>query len=570
MQDLASEDPLGSDPVVAAAIEATEAEHLTYRQLFTALAPTDELDRLLTHPGGLGCRVSASGPNPSYSVDRDDWVYEPRFWITGTGPVPELEPLAVAWTAGRHTALGPDQGFLMTYGLIPRLAGKVVHWDDVEEPRPDVVVVRPVSTHDVLTHTGASVAVAQDWLQDYATIRRMALVQVYYAQRRGHPTSELDAILGDKDIREFELPGRLIDVRRHDGQILAQIWGVRPLLTPGPAPISAGRWDYGQLEWPGRTDPVTHDQAMHLRLWDVVYVRDSVLGLYEGQPGFSIHPESAAVSYGYQWNVTRTKRVGRDLIELELKKLYEGSRPNTVRHWHHHSVPPPSPAVRAVTQNVGTRAKRITYALASLGEAVATVASRFTSTPLSAPDIVGLDRGELDHRGWWTAEHVEPITRHIPNELTQDEFLGRCSTLYQLVGEGLSQRRLRSLLEGLGVDSDSIADLGSIKLLSCLTGLAERSAHTGLALNSQPLHDSVTQPVSSSALDRLIALNELRQLSDHRTGSDAETKLTDALSAFGLDPASFAGGWGLALDAVYDGVAETLEEAAETLMQAAP
>ncbi|MCH7870275.1 MAG: SDR family NAD(P)-dependent oxidoreductase [Planctomycetes bacterium] len=204
-----------------------------------------------------------------------------------------------------------------------------------------------------------------------ATMRKMALVQVYYVQRRGNPSSELDSILRENNIREFEVPGRRIDVRKvDDGQILAQVWGVRKLLVPGPAPISAGRWDYGQLEWPGHPDPVTYDQAMHLRPWDVVYVRDNVLARYEGQSGYTVYPDSGAVSFGKQWGVSFAKRVGRDLIELELKKLYEGSRPNTVRHWHHHLVPPPSDAVRAVTQNVGMRAERITYALVTLGEAL--------------------------------------------------------------------------------------------------------------------------------------------------------------------------------------------------------
>ena len=46
LQDLASEDPLGSEPVVVAAIEATGAEHQRYRQLFTALAPVDTESRL--------------------------------------------------------------------------------------------------------------------------------------------------------------------------------------------------------------------------------------------------------------------------------------------------------------------------------------------------------------------------------------------------------------------------------------------------------------------------------------------------------------------------------------------
>jgi len=318
MQDLASEDPLGSDPVVVAAIEDTAAAHERYRQLFTALVPPEALDEVLAAPGGIGFEVSSSGPHPADDAGGD---YEPRFWIFGRGIVPRLEPLVVYWRSGNHFVLWPDQGFLMTYGLIPRLTDKIAHWDDLEAPRPDVVLATPVSIYDFPAYTGSSVKIARDFLQDYATIREMALVQVYHVQRRGDPTSELDSILRDKKIRDFKVPGRLIDVRKvQDGQILVQVWGVRPLLTPGTAPISAGRWDYGTLQWPGLSQPIGHDDAMKSGRLDVVYVRDSVLGVYEGHAEYTIHPDSGAVSYGGQWSVSWTRRVGRDLIEIATEE----------------------------------------------------------------------------------------------------------------------------------------------------------------------------------------------------------------------------------------------------------
>ena len=110
----------------------------------------------------------------------------------------------------------------------------------------------------------------------------------------------------------------------------------------------------------------------------------------------------------------------------------------------------------------------------SLGEAVATIASQLTLTPLSARDIVGLDRGELEYHGWWTADHVEPITRHIPLELTVDDFLARCSDLYQLVGEGLSEASLRRLLTALGMPAQDLTDFRSLRLLAHLIQLARR------------------------------------------------------------------------------------------------
>lgn len=575
LKDLGTEDPLASDPVVVAAIEETDDLLKHYRQLFTALVPVEQLNGILQSPGGIGFDVRTSGPHPVDSSGT--WGYVPRFWIGASEAIPDgLEPLVVSWHSGNEFVLWPDPGFLMTYGLVPRLVttgtAPILYWDDPEGPRTNVVLVRPVSSYDFPAYTGASVAIASDVLQDYSTIRRRALVQVYYLQGAGFPDDETRRLLGDQQIAQFRVKGRLLDLRllldKDDQRVLAQVWGVRPLLKPDGAPISTGRWDYGTLEWPGFEQPVTDDQASELRQ-DVAYVRDSVLAAYEGRPEFSIHPESGAVSHGNQWSVSWTERVGRDLIELQLKKLYEGTGPNTVRYWHDHSVPPPSAAVRAVTQNVGTRAKRITYALVALGEGLAVVASHLPSSRPATVDFVHLDRGQLDYEGWWTAKEVEPIARHIPLALNEDAFLDRCSTLHQLVGEGLSEGALRGLLQSLGIPPEDIEGFGSLKLLEHSIRLAELAKRTGLPPNNENLLNRLEDETEVTHIEKLFALYELRKLADHRADTSRAGKLRDALTQFGLDPAAYAGGWGAALDAIYDGVAETLEEATATLTQAA-
>lgn len=573
LQDLASEDPLASDPVVVAAIEETTAAGERYRWLFTALVPLEKHRAVLESPGGIGYGVSTSGPHPLDS--RGAWDYSPRFWIEAGEAVPNgLEPLVVSWRSGNHFVLWPDQGFLMTYGLIPRLADKVMHWDDVEAPRRDVVLATPVSTYDFPGVTRASVLIARDFLQDYATIRNSALVQVYYIHRAGPLTDELRGLFDAKQIVEFRLKGRLLDLRlfidEDDQRVLAQVWGVRPLLTPGAAPISADRWDYGTLEWPAFSGPISHDEALKLRPWHLVYVRDTVLGIYEGCPEYSIHPESGAVSYGNQWSVSWTRRVGRDLIAVELKKLYEGNRPETVRHWHNHAVKPPAEPASREQANVGTRARRIVYGMTSLGEALAAIASQVSTVSVSGMDFVRLDRNGLDYRGWWTNKPAEPITRHIPLELTRDDFLARCSTLYQLIGEGLSEANLRALLEALKVPPEHTVGFRSFKLLHYLIRLADLATRTGLPISSgTELQNRLKEEAAASPLARLFALNELRQLADHRTETSWQQRFEKALETFGLNPAAYAAGWGLALDAVYDGIAETLEMVATPLMQAA-
>ena len=60
-----------------------------------------------------------------------------------------LEPLVVSWKMANHFVLWPDQGFLMTYGLVPRLVQTEsgipeLRWDDLSAPCRDIVVSQQV------------------------------------------------------------------------------------------------------------------------------------------------------------------------------------------------------------------------------------------------------------------------------------------------------------------------------------------------------------------------------------------------------------------------------------------
>lgn len=577
MADLSAENPLASDRVVVAEIQEA-VDYQRYRQTFTALVPVEHITEVLERPGGIGHEVSASGPHP---LDwRGEWHYAPRFWVDATESLPDgLEPLVVSWGAANQLVLWPDQGFLMTYGLIPRLVstdiGLTMHWDDPAGPRTDVVVAQVLSSHNFGTHTAAYVAIDRSFLQDYATIRDKALVQVYYLGRTGPLTEEVRGALGSEKAVEFRLKGRLLDLQVLPGEreqpVLAQVWGVRILLRPASAPISGARGEYGNLTWPGISEPVTSDSARQLAPYHIAYVRDTVLDVYEGRPEFTIYPESGSVSLGNQWSVSHTRRIGRDLIAVDLKKLYEGNRPETVHHWHEHVVDrSPDGATMGESPNVATRARRLVYGLAHLGAELAAVASTLFEQPVSASDFVGLDSRDLDYRGWWTAGHAEPITHHIPLELGKERFLARCDDLYKFVVEGLAERQLRRLLFALDFPATDLKDFRSLKLLDHLLRLAELANHTGLRLTEDraELRARLSDQPGDSPIARLFALASLRQLSDHRSRASQPRKFDQALEAFGLDGAAYVGGWSTALDAVYDGLGETLDTAAALLFQA--
>ena len=219
-------------------------------------------------------------------------------------------------------------------------------------------------------------------------------------------------------------------------------------------------------------------------------------------------------------------------------------------------------------QTLAARARRIVYALVrDRGEALAVLASPILNQPLKGADFVGLDRTRLDYAGWWTAEHVEPVTRHIPLTLSQDDFLRRCQKLHQLVVESLKEGIIRKTLVALCIPPNDIGEYRSLKLLDLLIRLAEEADQAGLQLSSDGLElYGRLHPASnpSSPLKLLFKLNDLRQMDTHQTSSD-NGRFSSALRAFSLNPTSFAAGWGTALDVIYDRISETLESVTATI-----
>jgi hypothetical protein len=63
----------------------------------------------------------------------------------------------------------------------------------------------------------------------------------------------------------------------------------------------------------------------------------------------------------------------------------------------------------------------------------------------------------------------------------------------------------------------------------------------------------------------LFALNVLRQADAHTSSSIDPKNQAAQLAVFGIDPDKYKGGWGLALDLVYDTTTESLRRATELL-----
>lgn len=193
---------------------------------FTALVPLADLPAVKATPRSLDHEVSASGPHP---WDGAAPTYNPSFWVSGRGlPKEQYEPLILSWTSNDQTVLVPDPRFLMTYGLVPRTLskGKVV-FDDPKTPIFDVVDIDPPSKWDFPNRTTSIARISRDHLQDYLTLRGMALFEIFYAIATGEPDQEsLDQLAGQENV-DFEFDDRTLNLihtmRRGEHSITAQV-----------------------------------------------------------------------------------------------------------------------------------------------------------------------------------------------------------------------------------------------------------------------------------------------------------------------------------------------------------
>jgi hypothetical protein len=341
----------------------------------------------------------------------------------------------------------------------------------------------------------------------------------------------------------------------------ARVWGSSLILKPKGRPISDALDP--ALEWPDHPGPMTLQRAS--KDWLYGYVSDDVLKEYEARPEYSLYPESGGVSYGSWWGTSRTDRIGREHIRVELKKLYEGCPPAVISHWHRHAVPKSvaqNDWDKNGNQNVARRAKAIAFGYLRLTEAICQLSDRL-GAGFNQEEIGLLATHDVKYLGWWTPEVFSAMAAVIRLNATQDEFLARSVILFKVL-EQLKPGPLRNLVLKLGVPRDQVKDFGALKLMGTLLQLCVLAREQG--------YDIVTDAAAIAAvwdtkkllpeMNRIFALNRLRVLAAHVPGAEKDKKLADGVLVFGIDIAGTISGWGLAIDAMYDGLATDLNAVA--------
>lgn len=567
------DDGIYEDVVIAEIDDQAHMGNKGFRKVSTALVPLQVLDDVLKSRGSIGWEVSSWGPHPC--VDNDD-VYDTSFWIEGRqGKDERFQTILNGWKHHDQEVILPDSVMLMTYGLVPRyLSNGLVCWDDPRRPAYDVIRAQShVDYNRKQSRPLVRITMKRDYLEDYCSLKQCAAVAVYYEERFSTDDLTFASVLGGNEGNEFYLPGRLLglatlkDSYHSDAPQMSRVWGSRLILKPTRRPITDA--EDPVLEWPDHPGPMTFERAAGK--WLYSYVADAVLNEYEARPEFSLHPESGGVSYGGWWGTSYTDRIGREHIRVELKKLYEGCPPHVIAHWHRFAV---SKLVAEHDQslhgdrNIAVRAKELISSFLNLTGAL-TDLSAYVGLDFTQEEIGSLTTHEVHYSGWWRLEVMKPLTNVVRLTANRDEFLNRAVSLFKLL-ELLKPAPLRNTLLEIGIPREQMKDLATLRLLATLCQFVAQAKEHGF----DPIADAehvvpsldVARPLP--VFKRIFALNSLRVAAAHNPGNDKERKISDAAMAFGIDIAAMAGGWGCAIDCMYDGLAADLDEVANLLRSA--
>jgi len=539
--------------------EEKNGKNIRNEMLFTALLPLENYKKIINVKGGIGDGdVRTSGPFPC--VDREE-TYEPHFWVQGSRQDQSFEPLVASWSNHNKRVMVPDNGFLMTYGLIPRIASQEnkIIWDDPSKPQYDVVVVEPLSNYKMPFHSKAQVKILREYLEDYLSIRGFAGIAIYYEDSLVPKNSELEEILNGQQGIEIELPGRRVIISRlsHDvDHIFLRIWGSVLLLEPKSRPLTDD--DPQNLNWPGLGE-ISYERGMNSPHMERVLVRDTVLLEYEGQREYVVNPLVGSVSYEGRWGIPSCSRVGRNLISIELKDLYEGCPKHIIGHWNKYAIDTQILESIDINEiNIGLRAQNLIYSYLDLEGGLGGLA---LNLGLEDDDLYSLNRKKLNYHGWWTFEHLKPLGYVSPKEINEEQFLNRCKHIYKLF-EGLKESKIREIIKECGFRDKVIKDYKSLRLLGLLIHFIEVATESGLDFfeDQESILERCDVAEKVACLEPIFALRDLRVVDSHKLGVKTDGRVDTALKVFEIERKEMKSGWGFALDKIYDQVEESVSQ----------
>lgn len=528
-----------------------------------ALVPLFCKDKLMNSNEESGHEVEYSGVVP---ISQLTDLFTENFYVRGLlNDQIQLEPLVSSWQKHNKKVYIPDSKLLANYYLVSRNSGQKIYWDDPSIPRYNVIEVIPTSNYTIDNgSTLSKVEVERDYLEDYAFLKKCAIVEFYFEERWIHTDEPvINSILSGengKNITQVNRRIKLIKTNFKNYKYNIQIWGRQLILIPKSSPISSPKPIL--LKWPGLEDELSEEDARK-SIVDYVYVLDHYLIEYENKEEFTLYPESGSINYEGRWMLSFCQREGRDYVRCELRKLYEGVPAYITKEINKYAVEKEivnENILKFGNRNIASRARKVIYGYLNL---FSVLAKLFYSVELFYDDekLCLYSKEKIDYYGWFHFMELRKLGNVAKLESTENDFLNRCRDLYILF-ESTQEKPLRDFFEKINIQTDKIKSLKTIKLLELIIKILKVSTDSGLKITSNPTEilKRINFPIKLEEISFMFFLYDIRTYASHRERTDTIKKYHHALDFFNIDNDFMKShGWGIAIDKVYDKIITSLE-----------
>lgn len=471
--------------------------------------------------------------------------------------------VVAAWGDNSFYAFNLAEKVWMTLGLTPRCVGnddQRVVYDDLGLPEFGVAEGQVSSSYHFELKRDVTWRMSNEYLRRYLWMRGSRGVRVFFYEAQLADLPEIRALMRgqpqvilqpEEGVAWYEL-----DIREHKGGLLLQLWASVAAIMPELCPEQTAEG----ILWPGFAEPMTHARANALLAAESVYLDDRFLQKYEQNAFYDTTPVRVgerwhcSPSYRGQWSFTDCRRVGRNLVKVPMRELYQPKPDREILHAQSFAIDPADIAhVDLNEEHVVAKVQRMLDALLRLGDGLSELGAT-VGLNKTASGLTGFDRAEVAANGWMAYPALCRLGEVAPLDMTQQAFLARCKSIHE-VWQRVPNGYLKSLLEQAGCPRSQVRDLGSLKLLQALLNVVE-------TLNKQEEADdaftSDREPEGwrrrNEAMAPLFLNNDLRIADAHETMEQCLV----ALQNLGFDTANVNDGYGLALDFVMDGVIDAL------------
>lgn len=539
--------------------------------LSTALVPLFYLDKLMESEEEAGHEVEYIGPIP---IEKITDLFLEKYYIRGLlNDKIHLEPLVLSWRKHNKMVYIPEPKFLMQYALVARNSDQKTYWDDPSVPRYGVIEVLPTSEYKIENgNTLAKVEVEREYLEDYAFLKKCAIVEFYFEERWINTIEpELEKMLQKKSgivINEKNKKIKLLKLVSDKGNYNLQIWGRQNILIPKKKNITEPESII--LNWPGYKEECTEEDARKSGI-DYVYVKDHYLQEYENRKEFKIYPENGIVDYQGWWEISFCKRMGRDYVRFELRKLYEGIPKYITKEINKFAV-----SKEEVDQNIkkygkrniGLRAKELIYSYLDFFNILSQLFS-FFDLSYNDMELCSYSKHDIEYSGWHHWMELRKIGNVARHDFIENDFLDRCNILMSFF-ESIKEKPLRAFLKKIKVDNENIESKKSIKLLEMLMKVVKVSTSSGLTIKTSIIEilNRVNFEEGLDEMSFLYYLYDIRVYASHKVGADTVKKYEESLEFFNIDKECMkSNGWGIAIDNVMDKIIKSQEKLIEMIRE---